>query len=158
MAAVFVSSPGTVVAFQNVGALPLSLFLENWQGFPAMRAIVTHVGGTSTGNFQFLHTLQEYIYVYVFGERVGDLSISGLAFSAPCGQQGGMTGIEQVADYYNQYRISHYGGMLSVQIGLSGAANLRGFLVGMRTDLNDTNTQLGQFQLTLKTFSPEANR
>jgi len=157
MATLFVTSPGQVVAFKDVGTLPLSIFLENWPGFPAIRAAITAVSGATAGNYQFLHTLREFIYVYVFGERVGELSISGMAFSSACGT-GGKSGVEQIADYYNKYRISSYGKLINVQIGISGSASLRGFLVDMQQNIMDTQHQLSQFKLTFKTFSPEANR
>lgn len=158
MSTLFVTRPGQVVAVQNVGALPLTIFLEGWPGFPAIRAVITNISAHTQTNYQLLHTLREYIYVYVFGERIGDMAIGGLLFSEACVAPGAPSGIEQLSDYYNQYRLSNYGAPLTVQIGLSGLARVRGFLVGARTDLVDATHQLGQFSLILKTLTPEADR
>ena len=158
MAAIFVSNPGEVVSYKNIGALPLSIFVENWPGYPSIRAIITGVSGSSSGNFNVTHTLQDFIYVYIFGERIGDLMISGLAFAGlGCGTSN-QTGIEQIADFYNKYRISAYGKLLNIQIGLSGSSSLRGFLVGFQPDITNAESQVSQFGLTFKTFSPEANK
>lgn len=32
------------------------------------------------GNYQFLHTLSDFVYFYGFGERVGELTVTGMAF------------------------------------------------------------------------------
>jgi len=157
MTMLFVTQPGQVVAFQEVGALPLTIFLEGWPGYPSIRAAITQVTGQSMGNFQFLHTLREFIYVYVFGERIGEMMISGVAFSDTC-NGGGMSGPEQIAAYYNQYRLSSYGQLVSIQIGLSGASRLRGFLTGFQMAAVDAEHQLTQFTLRFNTFTPEANR
>jgi hypothetical protein len=156
MTTLFVTNPGQVVAMQNIGALPLTIFLENWDGFPAIRAAITNVSAQTAGNYQFLHTLKEYIYVYVFGERIGDMRIGGLLFSEACASPGAPSGIEQLSQYYNQYRLSKSGATLTIQIGTSGLARVRGFLVGARADLIDAQHQLGQFALHLKTLTPEA--
>lgn len=157
MATLFVTTPGQVVAVRDVGTLPISIFLENWPGYPAIKAAITQIAGASSGNYQFLHTLREFIYVYVFGERVGEMSVSGIAFSGGCNgiEQ---SGVEQISDYYNRYRISKYGRPLSIQIGVSGSASVRGFLTDFQQGISDAQNQLGQFKLTFKTFSPEANR
>ena len=32
------------------------------------------------GNYQFLHTVSDFIYFYSFGDRIGELSVTGMAF------------------------------------------------------------------------------
>lgn len=158
MATLFVTRPGQVVAFQEVGSLPLSVFLENWPGFPQIRAIITQISYNSSGNFQFLHSLREFIYVYVFGERLGTCVIGGLAFSEACAVSGGLSGPEQLTQYYDQFRLSKYGQPLTAQIGLSGRFRVRGFLTNYRMDIFDTQNQIGQFSLQLNTLPREALR
>ena len=158
MATLFVTHPGQVVAFTEIGALPLTVFLEGWQSFPAFRAAITQISGQSMGSFQFLHTLKQFIYVYVFGERIGEMTIGGMLFSESCTGGGAQTGVEQIADYYNRFRIARYGTPLTIQIGTSGSARVRGFLTGMRIDVTDPQHQLGQFALRFNTLPPEAER
>lgn len=166
MSALFVTHPGQVVAVPGeVGNLPLTLFLTDWPGYPAIRAIMTHIGVQSSGNYQFLHTLKEFIYVYVFGERIGDIQIGGLLFSEACelsgsspGSGNSASGIEQLAQYYEEHRIAKRGAPLTFIIGTSGLAKYQGFLVGQRAELVDAQSQLGQFSMYLKTLTPEAIR
>ena len=158
MGAIFVTKPGQVVALTQTGTLPLTIFMEDWPGFPSINAIITQISGTTLANVQFLHSLKEYIYVYVFGERVGDLTITGLTFSDNCSGQRGTTGLEQLSQYYDQHRVSKTGKPIKIQIGLSGKVNLSAFLIGMKQDIVDPALQIGQFTLICKTFPPEANR
>jgi hypothetical protein len=160
MATLFVTHPGQVVALPGtIGILPLTIFLDNWPGFPAIRAIITNLTVQKAGNQQFLHTLQEYIYVYVFGERIGDMTIGGLIFSEACVLPGNApSGFEQLMHYYDQYRLSRTGSTITVQVGTSGLAVFRGFLIGVRADITDPQHQLGQFALYLKILTPEALR
>ena len=169
MTTLFVTHPGQVVALPGeIGKLPLSLFLDDWPGYPAIKAIVTHVGVQSSGNYQFLHSLKEYIYVYVFGERIGDIAISGLIFSEACETENGIadamapanagSGFEQLASYYLTHRIAHRGAPLTFIVGLTGQATYQGFLVSQKLEIIDPQSQLGQFTMYLKTLTPEAIR
>lgn len=156
MTTLLVNSPGQVVAFQGDGLLPMAVFLDGWPGFPAINAILTQIGSQSSGIFQHMHTMQDFIHTYIFGENIGQVTLGGLAFSQSC--FGGASGLEQIAAYYGQYRISNYGRLLSLQIGISGAARVRGFLVGSQIQVVDVEHQLCQFSLQLNTFPPEAAR
>lgn len=155
MTQLFVTKPGQVVAVQDVGALPLTIFFDNWPGFPSIRAAITQLSFSRSGNYQFLHSLQDFIYVYIFGERIGEVSVGGLMFSEACQAIGGPSGPEQVSDFYDTFRISKYGKLLTLQVGLSGKLRVRGFLTASRMDIFDTQHQLGQFTLRLHTLPKE---
>lgn len=156
MTTLFLSNPGQVVAFQNNGLLPMAVFMEGWPGYPQINAIITQVNSQSSGIYQHLHSMQDFIHTYIFGEGMGQLLIGGLAFSESC--YGGATGLEQIAAYYNNYRISNSGQLLTIQIGITGAARLRAFLVGSQVSIVDTDHQLCQFGLQLSVIPPEATR
>lgn len=156
MTTLFLSNPGQVVAFQNNGLLPMAIFMEGWDGYPSMSAIITQVSSQATGIYQHLHSMQDFIHTYIFGEGMGQMLIGGLAFSESC--FGGASGLEQIANYYNTYRISNSGRLLSIQIGITGAARLRGFLVGSQISIVDTDHQLCQFGLQISVLPPEATR
>ena len=169
MTTLYVTHPGQVTAINGeIGKLPMTIMLDDWPGFPAIRAIVTHVGISAGGNYQFLHTLKEYIYVYVFGERIGDVAISGLLFSEACTASAGVSsalapvnaaepsGIEQLCDFYNRNRIAVRGQPMRIIIGTSGFASFQAFLVGHKSEISDPQQQLGQFTLFFKNLTPEA--
>jgi hypothetical protein len=101
-------------------------------------AVITGMSLELSGNYQFLHTVNDFIYFYAFGDRVGQLSISGIGFVKPCGD-GSKGPILKLYDYYLKNRASKRGGK-AVKVTLkdsSGEKTFHGFLTGMRLDVND---------------------
>jgi hypothetical protein len=87
---IFSSGAGKVVAVDGE-AVPVHFAVDGDNNtFHDLKAIVTSVGLQSQGGFQFMHALREFIYLYVFTERVGEIVINGLAFPETCnfGPQG----------------------------------------------------------------------
>jgi hypothetical protein len=103
-----------------------------------INAIITGMSLEMSGNYQFLHTVNDFIYFYAFGDRVGQLSISGIGFVKPCGD-GSKGPIMKLYDYYMEKRASKRGGKaFKVTLGdSSGEKTFHGFLTGMRLDVND---------------------
>ena len=120
-------------------------------GAETTRAIVTQAAVVENGNYQFLHTLNETIYAYVFGDRIGELRISGVCFTLPCtGPNGPTDGIRQISDIYRRLRIAAPGGE-PVRINF-GSIDYSGFLVGMNLDVVDAERNLGQWVFRFNTF------
>ena len=111
------------------------------------RAIVTQGGIVERGSYQFLHTLNETIYAYVFGDRIGELRISGICFADPC--DGSKSGMQQVIETYRDNRISRSGEPVQVSFG---EVNYVSFLVGMTLDITDSEHNLGQWSFSFNTF------
>lgn len=122
-----------------------TLNVEGWGGFQGFKSIITRVNVAAQGNFQFLHTLGGNIYVYVFGDRVGSLGISGLAFDSVCDDAAGTIGIERVLDYYAQNRIANRKTPVKVTIGVK--TTLAGYLVAVAGDVVDPKSKIYQFNL-----------
>jgi hypothetical protein len=132
-------------------SLPMVLSLTGWGGFVVRQALVQGISIQSAGNFQFLHTLRGYVYAYVFGERIGNLILSGLAFNGSCITGGYIDGISRVMEYYNTYRISRAGAAIGIQVG---AAGFYGFLVGTQFNIVNPAGRIGQFQLQFNIAPP----
>lgn len=116
-----------------------------------MKAIVTSAGLAAQSNVQFIHTLRDLIYVYVFGERAATLTVSGVIFGGGC--DGGPSGIESVFNYYNTYRISNSGRQVAIQFGTSSVGRFNAFLVGAPTmAITDPAMNMGQFSFTFQVF------
>ena len=79
--------------------------------------IVTEVGIRQGVNAQFLHTLDDAIYIYVFGDRVGDITISGIAFIDVCGTGVTGSGVKDVMTYYSDNKASQRAGPVLVKFG-----------------------------------------
>src|SRR5688572_9091037 len=115
---IFSAGAGKVIAIEQ-DAIPIAFAVDGSQRtFNDLKAIVTSVGYQGQGGFQFMHALREFVYVYVFTERVGEIVINGLAFPASCEKLGpqdgedidngctvGSTGLERVLTWYECNRI-----------------------------------------------------
>lgn len=86
-------------------------------------------------NHQFLHSLDEFIYVFPFGDRIGELSITGVTFLGNCGNYSNLSPCS-VYEYYMRKRLSKPAGYSPTQITVGGCSNppLLGFLTGMRIE------------------------
>lgn len=100
------------------------------------------------GNYQFLHTVNDFIYVYAFGDRIGEMTMSGFGFVKPCAgsNDGSSANICNLYDFYQKNRIKQ-NGQLSITIGDCANSTFWAFLTGMRLELQDPNTLLGQWSL-----------
>lgn len=149
MAAVILSrSPGRVFRFDEVPT-PVTIQVE---GFSSnLYAALTAVGVQSQANVQFVHTLKRMVYVYVFGEKIADMQLSGVVFPGVCGPAGaaGVGGFERVWAYYRTVGVAWLGRPVAVAVG---ATVFAGIVVGARIDLSDPNTGIGAFSLMLKFF------
>jgi hypothetical protein len=152
MATIFNSKPGYVVPIYSADVVPLTLMLTGWERFPSFNAIINQASLDRSSNPQFSHSMNDTIYAYIFGERIGSLSLGGIAFAGSCqqGRNRNRTGIEDVVEYYDKYSASSSGAPVDLVIGANQA--LKGFLVGMSTSLTQTELQLSQFVLRFRTF------
>lgn len=78
-------------------------------------------------NQQFSSSLDGSVYIYVFGDQMGMVYLSGFAFDKLC-EGGGKTGLALVLDYYKKYRASQR--PLPVQIAIADQT-VQGFLTGI---------------------------
>lgn len=148
---IFSTRPGMAMVIRDPESLPMVLSLAGWGGFTVRQAIIQGISIQSASNFQFLHTLRGYVYVYVFGERIGNLTITGLAFNGSCITGGYIDGISRVIQYYDAFRVSRGGAAVGIQVG---AAGFNGFLVGTQFQIVNPAGRIGQFQLQFKITPP----
>lgn len=87
-------------------------------------------------NQQFLHALDDFIYVFPFGDRIGEFVLTGITFlGAPCGE-GASTGICGIYEHYMKNRLSKPAGRKPAQIQIGGCSPpLLGWLTGLRMEL-----------------------
>jgi hypothetical protein len=145
---IFETNPGTVVAIQT-DATPFSLYVGNWGDYDGFKSIITGFEVQTQDGVQFMHSLQDFIYVYTFGERIGNISVSGISFFDDCTDPI-YHGLEYVYGYYLANRTSERGAPISLVMGLSSP--FYGFLVGLSMGLTDPDSMLGQFRMEFKTI------
>jgi hypothetical protein len=94
-------------------------------------------------NHQFLHTLDEFIYVYSFGDRLGQLTLSGIGFTECTTQAGGSP--SGVFGYYMKNRLART--LTPTTITVAGYGVLLGFLTGIRMDIPNPAFPIMQWTL-----------
>lgn len=112
--------------------------------------VVQNVQYTQETNTQFQPGLGSLIYVHNFGDQMGSLNVTGLAFPRAC-QQPAVNGLKEVMSFYRDRRISAStgGNLLRVKVVFAEEV-LVGFLTTMGLSTVDEESGVHQFQLGLR--------
>jgi len=152
---VFPSAVGIPSVHVDPFAVPMGFSLQNFPAMSISHCVLQGVSGTTQGNYQFMLTLRNFTYVYVFGEKMGNFTVTGLSMSG--GMEGGCSGnvsadsgMRNAIQYYNDYAISITG--MPVAVTMAGWSAWA-FLVGARFTAMNPKSQIGQFQLDLRTIT-----
>lgn len=114
-------------------------------------ALITGVNYAQRTNAQFQQSLDNVIYVYSFGDQMGDLTLSGLAFSRSC--DGKENGVANVQRFYRDYRVSY--NLSAIKVVFADEV-IRGYLIGLGMNTVDPSSGLHNFNLMIKTVPPGA--
>jgi hypothetical protein len=113
--------------------------------------LITSIQFGQTANVQYLQSLEHYIYVYVFGENMGSVAISGVGFWEFC-PGGGLTAFDQVTGYYVKNSISK-GKKVTLTIGKT---TITGFLDSFQITSSDPSIDMIRFTLNFSVLPLEA--
>lgn len=151
---IFSDRTGHAILVPDVG-FPFSILIEDWGGPNALNSVITSFGLAAQGNFQFMHTLRNFVYVYVFGERMSEINVGGLAMAARCELSNGpnASGVELLWEYYQRKKIATNGTPVSISIGTR--MSFRGFLTGFNFSCTDPNFGLSQWAMRFHFHPPE---
>lgn len=147
---VFEGPIGRVVAVEDPaaqGSMYVADVTSDPIRFETQRAIITRVTCAQQVNLQFLHTMGKHVYVYVFGDRMGQIGLSGLSFANECPGPSQEHGVVKIFDWYRKNKASKRPEPLRVNIGMRD--NLDGFLTGFNFDVVDPTTQMVQWNMTI---------
>lgn len=122
--------------------------------FASQKCVITRVGVSAAGNFQFLHTIGNDVYVYVFGDRMGAVQLSGIAFQTTSKDGSGKHGFESLFDWYEQNRIAVRSTPVSVTVGRN--LTFKGFVTGLTGDIQDTLRRTISFQISIAVLPEKA--
>lgn len=130
-------------------------------------AIITGVSMQHGTNHQFTRSLGRDVYLYTFGEKIGDIVVEGLCFASSCIEvDKSRHGFWHALRFYVRNRISNRntlssevnGGVLSstsgvprVQLAINGKSII-GYLTGVSVNLNDTGSYITSFRLSISTI------
>jgi hypothetical protein len=114
------------------------------------------------GNFQFVHTLSDFIYFYVFGDRVGQLTVSGIGFVKPACYRGtvppyrdsapgaGQRSICSLYSWYKEHRAASKSNdykAMAITLGNGDCDTFWAFLTGMRMEISRPEIPVAQWML-----------
>lgn len=99
---------------------------------------------------QFLHTLDKFIYVYSFGDRIGTCTFSGMGFTDCTDSAGGAPG--GLYQYYINNRLgagtaTGGGKLTATKLRMPGGRILLGFLTGLKTSIPNPAYPIVQWAL-----------
>ena len=126
--------------------------------FETHKSLITRVMVSQAGNFQFLHTIGNDVYVYVFGDRVGELVISGLSVPSRClcpgngGVDSDDHGFNKIMEWYNNNRVANRQTPITIVLGTGPTSPISGFVVGLEGDVVDPSMLLMQYNLHIATI------
>lgn len=148
---VFEGTVGRVVALEDPAAQG-TMYVSKITGgqnieFDAHRSIITRVTVSQSVNIQFLHTMGKHVYVYVFGDRMGQIGLSGLSFANDCIAPGESHGVVKMFDWYRQHKASKRKDAVRINIGMRD--NMDGFAKDFTFDVVDPATQMVQWNLMI---------
>lgn len=118
-----------------------------WDPYPTMKAVFNRIDIQENTNHQFMHTIGGHIYLYVFGDRIGNLGLSGLAFTEICEKPGDKQGgLSQVIEYYHKNRLSKRPSPMKVTVDPNIAA-FTVYLLSLQCATIDVEHRLHQFNM-----------
>jgi hypothetical protein len=150
MADIFSSLPGRVaLVASNDSVAGVIGSVDLWEGFPSfgspvgfeMQAIFTGTSHSEDSGHQFRHSLSRNVYLYVFGDRVGEMMLSGIGFGggacnalsnpvSPATSEA--SGVSQIIDYYEGMRLTTRAS--SMNIVLANDQSFQAYLIKYKID------------------------
>jgi len=123
--------------------------------FEKHESIVTRIGLTEEVNKQFVHTVGNKTYLYVFGDRIGNLTLDGISFAPTCRCDEDNTkdlnpGFERILQWYNANKASNRNSPLTIVLGKDTVLN--GFLVNFSLRVVDVPLRMFEWSMVLHTI------
>lgn len=136
-----------VAPVNGSGHVPFTVTLDNPAFDPwTIKAVFVRAAMQRAGRQQFLYTLGDVVFAQAFGENMGVINLSGIAFAALCGTTTVSNGVYLLLSYYDAAGFGQSG--LPVFITFGGAS-VMAFLTGMSIDAADPATGIIGFTFQL---------
>lgn len=154
MPMIFQTRPGQVVQLDDPALACNTSFLsmDPKISFETERSIITRLTISQQVNVQFLHSLGSLIHIYVFGDRMGTVSLSGLSFLCGCDDgesENGLVGAEQMMLWYKKHRASRKKDPVRVTVGKTV---IEGFVTSFTEDVVDPSLKMVQWGVNLSSL------
>jgi hypothetical protein len=143
MADLFNSAPGMVAVFTGQTVVPGIISISN-PLFRPQAALISGIDYTQQTNQQFQPTLDGSLFIYVFGDMMGNVIVHGKIFSALCESK--VNGLKEIFDFYAANRASKKPDTIRVKAGGE-------VIVGFMTRLQVLSNGLSADESGLSTIS-----
>ena len=146
---IFGKNFGQVVGVEVDRGLPALLTVSD---LPSNSIIVTGFGLGQDVNVQFLETLKNQIFVYVFGDKVGKAKLHGMLFWNSC-KNSGNSGVTALVNYYNSKALSQTRTPVKIAFagGSSSSQTISAYIIGFEITSEDPQKGYIFFTLSLIT-------
>ena len=114
------------------------------------------------GNYQFLHSLDQFIYYYNFGDRIGEMTVSGFGFMERTCEPGGLLNrsgnVCGILDFYDKNKQSKR--RQAITVGTDKCGTFNAFLTGMRLEISSGagGMPIGQWSFRFHVIPPRENK
>jgi len=100
---------------------------------------------------QFSQSLQDTTYLYVFGDEIQSLEVSGICFPSTCDDSGNVMGIDRLFALYKKYKASSTStGQAPTMEVTIGSKTYICFSVSLNYSVNDPANRTIKFGMSLK--------
>lgn len=128
------------------GSLRLVDMKDDQISYEEHKSIITRLVLSQRVNAQFTHSLGGEVYIYVFGDRIGGLTLSGLSFAATCEDESPEHGLERTLQWYKERKASARQDPITVVVGETA---FNAFLLEMQTDVVDPSSGMVQWNANM---------
>lgn len=150
MSSIFSTAPGTVAQFDMGSVVPGKIASDDLDlpgGGSGIGIILTNTVYDQATHQQFSQSLDDAVYIYVFGDQMGKIDLSGIAFWETCT---GEHGISTIMDSYEKNRASKRETSVTVVLG---PKTIIGFLTKLKISAvgsgDDPANMMNQFAMEI---------
>ncbi len=154
MAHLFSSRNRGVVVVRKVNGSPgVITFLSD---FPQTESvIITAIGYSQAVNAQFLPSLADLVYLYVFGDKMGRVEVSGICFDHTCSDSTAMQGVNRTLSYYRDNRAAVKNQAVKVKLGNN---EINGFIIDLSVTTREASYKTMDFRLNIAALPRSADQ
>jgi len=132
----------------NTGRLELAPAERRGLNNAVRNTIVTSLQIEENVNAQFMYSLGTTVHSFIFGDKLGQLTIGGIAVSSMCQAGSAATsaksGLENIQRLYREYKYSTYRHALDISVA---EVPYKCYLMGCLVDYSDTQNHFTRFSL-----------
>lgn len=130
-------------------AIPMTFVIDGWGGYLFYKSIVTSISIENQSNVNFVNSLNDLAYFFNFGEKMGEITVSGTTLIQSCLLPSGSHG----ADFVNFYFVINRASTRNFPVILAFGSTLVfiAFLTRASIKFSDPQKTTAEFTLTFKT-------